>query len=651
MKKKVLLLVSILLLSTLILSAISAANQTNSSSSPTAAVTIDAKAKACLQSQLGNCSAKSLEEKIFGTLAGVTSCAAPLIAASENGNECWPAGACNINQTAQAVLALGKSSTSKAQNWLESKTIPAKGLEWYLQIETIEPSTCTISYSGESHTFQINEDKSLSRGAGSCLTLEQDYMLKVSNRNECFNVSFSISCDQSFLVTKMYKPLEEQTFYLSEKTNSGSPGATAIEKIDAACFSLTNTCNYKDSLWAALALDSVGKNISRFIPYLVVFAEQPENQKYLPSSFLYILTNSGEYRDKLLAQQKEVSGQYYWDVSGYRYYDSALALLAFPSETPEEESKVISWLTKVQGPEGCWNSKNIRDTAFILHSIFGAKYSSGGSGLPSCSSPNYCLTSAQCGGVQGAVVEGYSCSAGAVCCNKNLPTCSEVSGIFCKSNEFCKQGNGSVSVSDSSLGLCCVGGTCEKNSEGSGQDEETCIGTIGSCKDACEDGESKTYEGTCTYPQICCKEEEKSNNSAFIIILILLIALAVLGIVFKDKLKIILLKLKSNKMFKGKTKEPAQQVQRGFPGASRTPYSSVNSRIPSQGIPPQRIPPRASASLPPRNISMQRPTSPMNPSVRQQPPWPQMQRKIVKQKTPPEVEEILKKLKEIGENK
>lgn len=646
MKKKVLLLVSILLLSTLILSAISAANETNSSSSSAKVLTIDTKAKACLQSQLANCSSKSLEEKIFGTLAGISSCAPQLSAASENGNECWPAGACSLTQTAQAVLALGKSSTSKAQNWLESKTIPAKGLEWYIQVETIEASTCTISYSGESYTVNINEDKSLSRGAGVCFGLEQDYMFKIPNKNECYNVSFSISCDQQFLVSKMYKPLEEPTFYLSEKTNSGSPGAIITEKVDAACFSSGGVCNYKESLWATLALDSVGKNVSRFIPYLIVFENQPENQKHLPSSFLYILTNSGEYRDKLLAQQKEVSGQYYWDVSGYRYYDTALALLPFQSETPQEKSNVISWLTKVQGPEGCWNSKNIRDTAFILHSIFGAKSSFTGQGLPSCFSPNYCLTSAQCGGVQGAVVEGYSCSAGAVCCNKNLPTCSELSGIFCKSNEFCKQGNGSVSVSDSSSGLCCVGGTCEKNpASQDSSDEETCTGTIGSCKDACESGEARTYEGTCTYPQICCKEKLKSNNSALIMILILLIALAILGIVFKDKLKVLLVKLKSNKLFpKGKLKDSNQSIAKRFSsssGAPKPPYSPRSMGMPMQRAPMQQPPQQ-------RAVPMQRAPAQAN---RQQPPWQQIQRKIVKQKTPPEVEEILKKLKEIGGDK
>ena len=40
-------------------------------------------------------------------------------------------------------------------------------------------------------------------------------------------------------------------------------------------------------------------------------------------------------------------------------------------QSSDTRNNAINWLMSVQGPDGCWNSGNILDTAFVLYSLEG----------------------------------------------------------------------------------------------------------------------------------------------------------------------------------------------------------------------------------------------------------------------------------------
>ena len=108
-------------------------------------------AYSCLEDKVkGNCNSLSYEEKIFSLLA-IEECKDEVIADSSN-NKCWPKSGCKIKTTAQAVLALDNVgfNLTDATTWLLSQNAIPLGIEWYLEIESTEATTCTITYNDNS---------------------------------------------------------------------------------------------------------------------------------------------------------------------------------------------------------------------------------------------------------------------------------------------------------------------------------------------------------------------------------------------------------------------------------------------------------------------------------------------------------------------
>lgn len=294
MKKKVLFAILLsLVFSAIMVSA--AANDTND------------KAYDCLDDKVtGKCSSLSTEEKIFSVLA-IGKCKSELNSEALNG-ECWPASSCKLKTTAQAILAVG-TSTKKAEDWLLSRTINFENINWFLQVESSNSTNCKATYSGASYDFTVNDDRTLSRDAGTCLTLYSlsggSYWFKISPN--CYNQEFQISCENSFITSLLYQKINSPKYYVSEKTHSASGAGTTSEKINAKCFAEGNVCDYEGSLWATLVLKFKKHDVSAYMPYLIVMAD--ENAKYLPESFLQTLTNN--YKTDLLKLQKESK---FWSV-------------------------------------------------------------------------------------------------------------------------------------------------------------------------------------------------------------------------------------------------------------------------------------------------------------------------------------------------
>jgi len=585
MKKEVLLFAVLVISMTLVFPMVMSANDTQVN-----------KAYDCLEKKIEDrtCSSLGMREKIFSLLA-VGECESELRDASKD-NECWPKENCDVKTTAQAVLALGGSD--KAETWLLSQKKNTDELIWYLQTEITseEESTCTISYDGTDYPINIGEDKKISSNAGSCLTLAvEDYWLEVSP--SCYGKEFKISCDKSFFTNLLFRIEDSSTIHVLDKVSSASEGGTTLENINSSCFAKAGSCTYEGTLWAALVLDYLGKDVSSCMPYLIAMADKDENEKYLPESFLYLLTDYSDFRNSLLSKQ---IADAYWEVSGNRYYDTALALYSLASEELSEKTDAENWLLEVQDKDGCWNSGSILDTAFILYSVWQRTIGDGGGEVLDCiSSGYYCMSEASC---EGVILEDYYCSGILKCCDtpKTSKTCEDLGGKICGSDEACT----SSTVSASDTDECCLD-DCKKISE-----VYDCELYDGVCEIyECGEGYEQTSLYTCEYGDICCipTTEPEPKGRLWIWILLILIVLVILAIIFRNKLKMFWFRIKPKK---SKPSRPGP----GFPPMRPMP--------PHRRIMPRRILP--SAHTHPR-------PAPRKPT-----------------RTHRELDEVLKKLKEMG---
>ncbi len=412
------------------------------------------KAYQCLEGKVvGKCSSLSPEEKAFSLLA-LGECKQELIDSSKKINgkaQCWPSSSCDIAVTSKALLALQANDydTSEIANWLLSQKMVPGGLNWFLQIESNEETSCTITYQGGSAQLILGTDKKIkSLNGGGCFSaVQQDYWLQISSA--CQDKEFEISCDKSFLTNLLYQEANSPTIFVSEKTHTaGASGATS-ELIESFCFKQGGVCAYEGSLWASIALDYAGYSaeVDPFIPYLISSADS--NSKYIPEAFLYHLTGDTSYKTTLLSKQRTTNDPKYWQLSltNNKFYDTAVALYPFQNDNFTAKTGSMNWLLTQQDSNGCWEG-NIRNTAFILHSIW-----QNDKPVPECTSDGQCSSGKICVNqtcVQGPecslATEASDCGEGRICSLNNIcvsgcrsdNTCGE--GNICSSNKTCVPG-------------------------------------------------------------------------------------------------------------------------------------------------------------------------------------------------------------------
>lgn len=526
-------------------------------------------AYACLQNGINNKTTVtlSLQEALFGILALGDNIKAVQKLDSENrsvtsNQTCWPRSSCTLKETAQALLAfraLGRDTT-KIENWLLSKTGATTGLTWFLEIdiENHVPSTCHVRYTGADRTITIGSDMRLTGDlSGSCLSIvPSGYWLEIAPT--CLDRSYEVSCDQDFLTTLLYKQSDSDTLFVSPNTHSKPAGGTTNESISSRCFksSASSDCDYEGSLWAALALDAEGINVASYVPYLAAFAQSQE--RYLPSAFLYKLTGGQDQYTTLLEEQRN---NQFWEAtsSAYRkFYDTALALWALQGTSAPEVNEAKSYLLEVQGTTGCWDNNNLRSTAFLLYAgwpDFRPGGGPGGSGgtptttgnvteVESCVDANIqfsCVDSlTQCAEAGGEELRNYNCAGGLFCCSKTpiVPTCAELQGELCDFDEDCDG-----SLLNAADGQCCSS-TCTPST----------VPTTTECEDngglctlsACEEGEQEESYACSTSSELCCVATSGSGGSGtndssnlwiWIIVFVILILLVVLAIIYRKKLQ------------------------------------------------------------------------------------------------------------------
>lgn len=585
MFKKGVIIVLVLLLSSLV---IAQNNQSNSTSIQSNSNVID-KAYQCLQTQVNNKeqSSLSLQESVFGVLAlgGNSKLISSIESKSVNGNH-WADTPNPIKDTSQVLLAYKRAgkNTAPIVTWLESNKRTATDLSWYLEldIENHVPSQCIITRGSEQRTISINQDMTLSGNTGSCLTIAQGgFWLRVSN--SCIDQNYSISCDNDFTTSTLYQRAGSSTIFVSPTAHSAPLGGTTQESFNSKCFSTASSgCDYEATLWASLALDSLNKDISDYLPYLLALSES--NQRYLPSSFIYLLTNGQDQYSQLVQSQQQSK---YWqapNTPNNRYYDSALAMLALQGAGSTELSSAQSYFESVVTADGCWNNNNIRDTGFLLYAgwpKFVPPSSNSGEGLSQdCEDKGYtCSSVFSCTDIGGSVYEQYDCTSG-VCCSKSpvSQSCSIQNGKICTSSESC-----SGTTVQSADGSCCLG-SCNASPQA-----DACQQAGGSCYTTCTDSEEQISETCSDSGTICCKSKESTDESGtnwvlWIILLIILIGAVIAGIVFRNKINL--------NSFK-KTQPSNTGYHQGIPPGGRPPFSPARGPIPLR--PQQRFIPSNNA--------------------------------------------------------
>ncbi|MEM4325999.1 MAG: hypothetical protein QXU40_01735 [Candidatus Pacearchaeota archaeon] len=568
------------------------------------------KAYSCLSSIVNNrtCQSLSIEEKIFSLLS-IGKCKEELILSSKHNQTCWPRSSretqCDLKRTAQAILALSNlgEDTELQQNWLLSQNRTPTEIIWYLQIESIEPSNCTIFYLGSRYPVSIDDNRKIriSNNIGRCLTLTQEgYWFEISSDKLCQQQEFVISCNKLFTTNLLFKRRDSDTVYVNQRSSSAAAEGETREKINSLCFSVGGSCNYEGSLWSAFVLKSRGKDISSFLPYLIIFSDEESNQRFLPQSFLYYITSNMNYKISLLSKQIDNK---WWAVSGNRFYDTALALYPLRGEEINEKTSAKEWLLseRVQERSGCWNNNNIVDTGFILASVWpriiqdgrdGDRGGVDGDQRRSCTAlGKYCVNIGTCTGE----ILNYSCESPIQQCCSVQPavgqaTCSELGGIKCNSSQRC---NGRVisGASDIQRGeSCCVNGACIQGAGQTAEGVSECENKGGECKVSCDSNEEEVQFSCDFSGDKCCVQRRKSQISksyTLILILLILIILISIGIIFRNKIKGFLSKKRKDE----RSMKTGSDYRRGppFHPPFQTLPTSTTGLIQNRVTPPQKF--------------------------------------------------------------
>ncbi len=575
-----------------------AANETNTTNVSVSTTTINGtqieNAFACLATQVkpdctGTNKVQDIALTILASPSGVTqACYDRLISSSFKKGDCFGETTCNIRDTALAILAINHvgQDTKAYQNWLKNNTRTAEDLIWYLQEDSIGKTTCRISYDSVNYDFNVLENKKIETAAGNCLSLaNSNYWFQITPN--CYNKKFTISCDAAngYIATLSYKQPTSPILYVLSETKSAQMNNPIELTVKSLCFG-ENVCNYEASAWAAIALDKTGNDIQDYLPYLI--SGEDANKQYLPAAFLQILKDFSEYGTKLIQQQ--TLGSWEAENTAYNtYYDSGLALLALTSSNQQKVADARSWLlNRAQDATGCWNKNNIRDTAMILWGMEGRTATVTGPAiqLPECANAGFfCIASDRCPTEE--LLPNYYCGGvGKKCCKtENLESCESQYGQICASGKECTGLEERASDTDT----CCLA-ECETP-----EVKSDCDIAGGVCRNSCSSTQTEITT-SCGDTSLCCKAisapAKKSSYVWLWIILILLIILVILGIIYKDKVKVWIYKIRSGfKEDKGKGNVRPGGFPPSAPFSSERPTMQRPPMRPMQPMPPQQMRP------------------------------------------------------------
>ncbi|MBI2047435.1 hypothetical protein HYT26_04725 [Candidatus Pacearchaeota archaeon] len=241
-----------------------------------------------------------------------------------------------------------------------------------------------------------------------------------------------------------------------------------------------------------------------------------------------------------------------------------------------------------------------------------------------CEKSSYCITTPQtCSQLNGELCSSSeTCPVSQIfnasnvnygrCCKKNecvssgQKTCSQLGGRKCTGGKVCS-GTEISGANDIQSSESCCSGSCTT------APTNNCERNGNTCKSDCGDGEEVSqYSSECASGKICCKSKEEAGKFPwFIVVLSILIILAVLGILFREKLRMLFFR---------------------FSGKGKTGPAPPQTRPPFPPMPPSRI-------MQPRMI-MRPPTQPIN--------APRAISRPASSQTDKELEDTFKKLREMS---
>jgi len=526
----------------------------------------------CLEELAVDCSGLSVQELSYTILASpeniFSTCVNQLQSRKSENNFG------GVRDTALAVLALQHAGedTTALEEWLLTKTHTPTNLIWYLQEDSNLETECHIGYNTNDYTITISENKKINSDAGPCLTRAQsNFWLEVSP--ECYGDEISVTCDQQFITSLLYRNMNSPTIYVLEGTQNAAAFGQTETTVTSKCFG-DSSCNYEATAWATMALLKSGHDIEEYIPYLIALSDS--NEGYLPNAFIYMITNYGEYASRLVEERKLGN---YWeaDNSAYnKYYDTALAILSIGNSNSPQIQESKNWLFFSQGSNGCWQN-SVRDTAFILWSLIGRPSTVEGGTVTTCSEGGFfCIPTSECPSAEQR--GNYQCSSlSTTCCAaENLKSCSEYGGSICSSGESC-QGIERRAIDNDN---CCTG-TCEEIPT-----ETQCESNYYSCQDSCSDSQ-ENIDYTCNQGQICCRTKPQTESGLsgwiWVISILILIVLGVILWIKRENVKLLWFKMKSK--FKKDKSRGGQTTQGGGP---RPPFPPRRGPPPRPPMPPQR---------------------------------------------------------------
>lgn len=510
----------------------------------------------CLNGRINETSSLTLEEAIFSGMAGFkqNKISQTINSSKESNENCWPAGNCNVKETAQvAILKQLRGENNQAiLSWLGNQTGTPDDLIWYLQItiDNNQEAQCSIGYDGTQKQITVEEDLTLSGNGGNCLTIDNnDYWLRISPA--CVEKTFSISCNwdgegNNFVSSLVYREEEDGVTFVSSTTKSNNKGGIHEQKINAKCFTKGNSCDYEGSLWAASAFHYSNINYQEFLPYLLGLAET--NGRYFPEAFIAPLLG-GNNANQLDEINEKVSGGH-WDIpQGYsKYMDTGLVMIAFGGADDARITNygTLDYLFSEQTENGCWNNDNIQDTAFLLYAsgwqnpftgIGGGSPGPGGNpptiGNNSNNSSNnssgggnyqpnlpedcslqggFCTSTNECATAGGQVypTSEYVCTHfSQVCCSVRPQvddTCADLGGEICEFGKVCS--SSTVPASD---GPCCSNGICQL---------------------------TNTVDPVDPVDPTPTNSDGDSNLWLWVTLFVVLIGLVVLGIIYRNKIRV-----------------------------------------------------------------------------------------------------------------
>lgn len=133
----------------------------------------------------------------------------------------------------------------------------AQAKEWQVQVDPSGAANCTISYNNAVNRLNVNADKTLNRGAGSCLPLNPNrFWLKMQSTPDCLSTSYNISCNQEFTASLFYydngvynfpfDPISasaNDVIELAIPSETPAPPATNISECEQNGYSCSGSCS------------------------------------------------------------------------------------------------------------------------------------------------------------------------------------------------------------------------------------------------------------------------------------------------------------------------------------------------------------------------------------------------------------------------